>query len=38
MLINILDIFKDFYFTDYLFMGMVFLGVMLCLRKLILNR
>ena len=38
MLINILDVFKDFYFTDFLLMGMSFLGVMLCLRKLVLNR
>lgn len=38
MLINILDIFKDFYFTDYLFVAMAFLGVMLCFRKLVLNR
>lgn len=38
MLINILDLFKDFFFTDYLFMAMVFLGVMLCLRKLVFNR
>lgn len=34
-MINILEIFKNFYFTKYLFMSVAFLGAMLCLKKII---
>lgn len=36
-LINILEVFKDFYFTPYLFGAMAFLGTMLCIKKIILR-
>ncbi len=34
-MINILEIFNSFYFTKYLFGSMAFLGVMLCIKKII---
>lgn len=36
-MINILDIFKDFYFTPYLFGAMGFLGAMLCIKKIVMR-
>ena len=35
---NIVSIFSDFYFTKYLFGGVGFLGVMYCIRKLVLGK
>uniref|UniRef100_A0AAU8AZF3 Uncharacterized protein n=1 Tax=Dulem virus 71 TaxID=3145782 RepID=A0AAU8AZF3_9VIRU len=38
MFINILDVFKDFYFVPYLFGSIALLGCMYCLRLIVLKR